>query len=401
MSSNAASKYANLPGIALDQPDIYETNDLPEADQKNYRPVASDPDPVDPVDVLKVAPTEAFKVFDGHVIDGSKVDFRNIGSGKGYQSWGEWEIEGNASKENETLMQKYHRVQAELEELLETFGRLKQNNPEKNQSNSLSGDLTINKATSHLESLSDQLKALNVEQWVEHDIIVAAQPSLDKLSKSLSIPSTEKTDANALPAGKGDGSITYELVCRADSSRAADLAQMNALEQKLTKLENLIGMDDKKLSFLTNMTNDKTITEAVNLLSSKVSQLDAGHLEQIDGRLTSVLQKLHQLSKSKVSEDIDRQNKLDQLHELLVKSDQQRATLPAIVSRLNSMAEVQEQASQFASALSYMESLQAEISESLKNNQSDLELVKETFDQNMDYLKQTLAEYDKRIQAHK
>lgn len=30
---SSVSKYANLPGIAWDQPDLYETNDLPEADQ--------------------------------------------------------------------------------------------------------------------------------------------------------------------------------------------------------------------------------------------------------------------------------------------------------------------------------------------------------------------------------
>lgn len=58
-------------------------------------------------------------------------------------------------------------------------------------------------------------------------------------------------------------------------------------------------------------------------------------------------------------------------------------------------------ASQFSGALSYMDTLQVQIADSLKNNDADLKLMKETFDQNMDFLKKTLESYDKRMNALK
>jgi hypothetical protein len=285
-----------------------------------------------------------------------------------------------------------------MSELMQTLKTIQEQSKRPASAETLTGDLTLGKASSHLEDLTVQLKSLNIDQWVESDIVKGSKANLTAIGELQSKVEASKT---AAPSASSS-TVTYELQCHTDQTRASNLAEVNRIDQKIKRLENLIGNDDQKLSFLTNLTNGKSVTEAVNVLSSKVSQLDASSLDSIDGRLTSILHKLTQISDKKTTiEDSEKLNKIVQLHELVVKTDKQRSAIPAIASRLNSLAELQEQAAQFSGALSYMDSLQSQIADSLKNNDADLKEMKGTFDQNMDYLKKTLEEYDKRINALK
>ena len=59
----ADPKYANLPGIAHDQPDVYGTGDLPESEQ-HY-----DDDDADQVRiVLQITPINIFKIFSRNLL---------------------------------------------------------------------------------------------------------------------------------------------------------------------------------------------------------------------------------------------------------------------------------------------------------------------------------------------
>ena len=84
---DAASKFAALPGIAFDQPDCYETSDLPESDQ---RPAAPAVDSSANVEILNVDPGDAYKRFQDKSLTVSGADFSGTASGKGYQSYGQW-----------------------------------------------------------------------------------------------------------------------------------------------------------------------------------------------------------------------------------------------------------------------------------------------------------------------
>jgi dynactin-2 len=277
----------------------------------------------------------------------------------------------------------------------------------------LSGNLTLGKVTESLGSLNSQLKELSLEQWAESDLLTGSTGSgnayseLESQVQSL-LQEPEPGENKKPVAGKeraaveGEASVTYELRYKPEHSRAQGLAQINAMEQRIKRLETLLGNDDNKISFLTSLTNEKTLSEAVQVLSARVGQLDGSQLEQMDGRLTSVLHKLNQMSEKKaILEDAEKQNKISELFDLMQKTDSYRASLPVVASRLNSVAELQEQAVQFSGAISYLDSMQSQIAESLKNNDEDLKLVRETFGQNMEFLKNTLEEMDKRINALK
>jgi hypothetical protein len=56
---------------------------------------------------------------------------------------------------------------------------------------------------------------------------------------------------------------------------------------------------------------------------------------------------------------------------------------------------------QFSSALSYLDSLQSQATDSLKNNEKQLELMKESFEKNVEAIKSVLLDFDKRLQALK
>lgn len=143
MTNMADPKYANLPGIvsdfkhskdvilhilvfvfkALDEPDVYETNDLPESDQTSdfYE------EENETVERIHLSASEAFNKFKGKSLNANKVDFserisKQLRTGYDARS-GDWELAGKG--EPETLLQKYQRLQCEINEVMEEANKIK------------------------------------------------------------------------------------------------------------------------------------------------------------------------------------------------------------------------------------------------------------------------------------
>ena len=110
----ADPKYATLPGIAHDQPDVYETNDLPESDQNG----SAEFDPTsDSVETIHITANEAFGKFKSKNIEADNIDFSDrIRRSKrhGYITWsGEYQS-NTGSQVKETPLQKYQRLNCEV-----------------------------------------------------------------------------------------------------------------------------------------------------------------------------------------------------------------------------------------------------------------------------------------------
>ena len=90
----ADPKYANLPGIAHDQPDVFETGDLPESDQ-HYDDESAEGSSgfIDHVvETLHVSASDAMGRFAGKNLDAAGVDFSDRIKGgsrgkRGYVAW--------------------------------------------------------------------------------------------------------------------------------------------------------------------------------------------------------------------------------------------------------------------------------------------------------------------------
>ena len=73
-----------------DQPDVYETSDLPEADQQDLNDVS---ETSDAIEVLHISASEAHTKFADKMLDAARVDFSDRISKKtrtGYQARWVW-----------------------------------------------------------------------------------------------------------------------------------------------------------------------------------------------------------------------------------------------------------------------------------------------------------------------
>ena len=91
-------------------------------------------------------------------------------------------------------------------------------------------------------------------------------------------------------------------------------------------------------------TNQKSVTGAIQVLSSRLSLLNPSHLDHVEGRLAALLQKMNTLAERKsVIEDSEKQSKISELYDLCIKTEANAVVLPEIVDRLDSLQTLHEQ----------------------------------------------------------
>ena len=401
---DASAKYKDLPGIAHDQPDVYETSDQPESDQPKTSTQAVE-ELSSSVDILKVVPSEAFQKFEGSKITVSGVDFSSYPFGnRGYQSWGNWEVIPREAKDEETPLQKYRRLQTEVQELEENLRDVKISEA---TTTGLSGDITLKDITHGLEDLRNKLQTLDCEAWTDSLLMnrtsSADTKSLEQLQQILKSPpesSSKKTKPEKEVSAPSSAGITYELRCRPEQTRAAELAALNQLEQKVRSLEVLLGEPSRSAGALSSITDSQTVMDAVQVLSKKVALLDPHHLDHLETRLSSLLQKLSSISEKKSGlEESSHEETIKSLVRLLEETQNERASLPSIVSRLNDLSIVEEQALQFSAAISFIDNLQSSIASDLKTSRDDLKSMKESLSENMKLFEKTMQDFEKRINS--
>lgn len=398
---DAVSKYANLPGIVYDQPDCYETSDLPESEQIRVRVRAEDVSAN--VEILAVDAAEAFRRFDGKSVTVTGTDFTGVPTaGKGYQTWGLWELGQRGSDQEETPLQKYRRLQIEVQELQQTFADMKLPADTKSDSDAFSGNMSLRDVSNDLKSLSDELKGLDCDSCVDSLIVGSScsAKTLAQLEQALR-PSHSTTTPHpqsecATQKDALDHSVGYELTVPLNHAQSLSLQQ---LDQRVRALERLVGPEER-VSLLTGVSGARSICETMGILSNKVLLMEASHLDQLDARITSLLEKVSALSEKRSAvEDVERDARLTQLLQLIRETEGQRSALPAIAARLNNLAEVEEQATQFSSAISYIDSLQSQIVRNLTTSQQDLKDLRESLDRNMRLFKETVEGFEKRLEA--
>ena len=97
-------------------------------------------------------------------------------------------------------------------------------------------------------------------------------------------------------------------------------------------------------SDLSMETNQKSVTGAIEVLSSRLSLLAPSHLDHVEGRLAALLQKMNTISERKaVIEDAEKQAKVSELYDLCMKTEAESVVLPKIVDRLDSLQTLHEQ----------------------------------------------------------
>ncbi|GLV35925.1 Dynactin 2 p50 subunit [Carabus blaptoides fortunei] len=397
----ADPKYANLPGIAYDQPDVYETTDLPEADQK------SDffEDEKDPVERLHISATEAFNKFKGKSLDSNLVDFSDRISKRtriGYDArTGDWELVPEGQKE--TPLQKYQRLQCEMKELLEEVSELKSSDETSEQQSSC---LVTN---TQVDQSLKQLYDLRLEDALGSEIIGnLTDPQGIQINKLLAQLEhfKQSTGTKPVPTAVLDApsdSIVYQLHYRPERTRLEQTTRLSELEHRLHRLENVLGASSENLARLATATQQHTLYDAAQELSAKASLLDSAQLDHIEGRLTALQQKMNTVATQKAAtvEDAEQDQMIVELYELVKKSENLSQVLPETIERLIALESLHNRATEFSKSLAQLEALQAQITAGVQNNKSLLQGVQESFAINLDNINKSIVSLDGRIKALK
>ena len=151
----ADPKYANLPGIAHDQPDVYETTDLPECDLQSHVDIDEDSNAVE---TLHITTGDAFGRFKGKQLAGevysSEYELAATGSGK--------------TGEKETPLQKYQRLNCEVRELLDELDLARKAESDGSGGNPAQSLASVARQTAQLQ---EQLSKLKLEETLGSDLV--------------------------------------------------------------------------------------------------------------------------------------------------------------------------------------------------------------------------------------
>uniref|UniRef100_A0A9L0RIC6 Dynactin subunit 2 n=2 Tax=Equus TaxID=9789 RepID=A0A9L0RIC6_HORSE len=373
----ADPKYADLPGIARNEPDVYETSDLPEDDQAEF-----DAEELTSTSVehIIVNPNAAYDKFKDKRVGTRGLDFSDrIGKTKrtGYES-GDYEMLGEGLGVKETPQQKYQRLLHEVQELTAEVEKIKTTVKE----SATEEKLTPVVLAKQLAALKQQLVASHLEKLLGPDATINLTDPDGALAKRLLLQlEATKNSRGAGSGGKtttetpADSSlVTYELHSRPEQDRFSQAAKVAELEKRLTELEATVRCDQDAQNPLSGGLQGACLMETVELLQAKVSALDLAVLDQVEARL-----------------------QVHQLYETIQRWSPIASTLPELVQRLVTIKQLHEQAMQFGQLLTHLDTTQQMIASSLKDNTTLLTQVQTTMRENLSTIEGNFANIDERM----
>ncbi|XP_036387058.1 dynactin subunit 2 isoform X2 [Megalops cyprinoides] len=400
----ADPKYANLPGIASNEPDVYETSDLPEDDQAQFESFVQEELCSDSVERIVVNPNAAYDKFKDKRVSTKGLDFSDrISKNRrvGYES-GEYEILAEGCGVKETPQQKYQRLVNEIQELTQEVESIQVSTRESSAEERLTPVVLAQQAaqlkqqlvSAHLDSLLGPQAHINL---ADPDGALAKR-LLTQLEAARGSRGGAGGEGKASGAKGPDGVVLYELHSRPEQDRFTESAKIAELEKRLAELETAVGSGSDKQSPLTGGVQGASLMDTMELLQARVSALDSATLDQVEARLQSVLGKMNEIAKHKAAiEDADTQNKVSQLYEVIQKWDAMATTLPQVVQRLIAVKELHEQAMQFGQLLTHLDTTQQMINNSLKDNSTLLAQVQQTMKENLQAVEENFAALDQRM----
>ncbi|XP_026280822.1 dynactin subunit 2 [Frankliniella occidentalis] len=406
----ADPKYANLPGIAYDQPDVYETDDLPEADQNDDTYEEEN----ECIERLHLSASESYLKFKDKHLSGNAVDFSDRLKkvpNRGYDARsGVWELAGEGEKE--TILQKYQRLQCEMKEFLEEVATLKEE-AKGNKGSSSDQTAGYKALAANIERAQKQLSEFRLEETLGPELLASLKdPETAQIKKlfahfeTYKQKSTKSTDLNSkqktAPAGPAGDGLLYQLRYRPEQSQLQQTSRVAELEQRLNKLESVLGTSNENMARLGSTLHNQSITEAVEKLESRFALLEPTQIETAEGRLTGLASKMDVVAeKVNGQSDPEKDAKVTELYELVKKTEFISSILPQTIRRLTALESLHREASEFSSSLAKLEAFQLKIATSLEGNEKLLQSVDKGFAENVETIQKNMNGLNERIAALK
>ncbi|KAK7573864.1 hypothetical protein V9T40_011055 [Parthenolecanium corni] len=399
----ADPKYANLYGIAHDQPDVYETCDLPEADQGYdlYEEKS------EAIERLHISAPEAFSKFKGKQLDAASVDFSDrVGKNRsnGYNVRSQtWELAGFG--ENESPLEKYNRLKLEAEHLIEEVSTLSK----KNETDLTKAADTLAVSVDSVNHLLSKIVDVKLEDKIgadfTHDTSKSDKLLFDKIINDLddlgneasSQPSQKVASLDVTSDIRNAGQYIFTLK---PSQQKQVTSRVTDLEQKISKLETLIGSNTNQVVRLCNINTDDGLITCCQWMIAKLSLLDSSQLDLVESKINSINSKTEQIlnSQNSVSQDPEKEKKINELYELCNRAKEKSDTLTNIIERMTALESLHRQGKQSVQTITHLETLQAEIATKLANNNALLNNVKENLSSNISVIKDNVESLKTRVE---
>jgi len=381
------------PGVIAESLDVYETSDLPEADQHM---IGNSDDASDSIETLRISADEAFGRFKGAYIDSGSVDFsdklRNTRR-KGYSMVWSGEV---TKEEEETPVKKYKRLNCEVRELLDEIKSAKA------EHDSGVADLTLENMTVQLGIMHKQLLELRLEDVLGEEVMhTMTDPQAAARKKLLSQLEELRSGGENKVKNVDKNNPSYSLFIKQSIATLEEGAMLSSLSSRLAVLEAAVGFSADQMSILTMETGKKNMSQAVQVISAKTTLMDPSKLDHIEGRLGALQQKLGHLQESQSSLDSDSVAKLEQMMSTVGRSKPLYASLPDVLVRMESLQNLHQKAADFSRGLVELETVQAQLAVQMGNNFTMLTNTKEKFSKNLENINQNFASLFDRIERLK
>ncbi|XP_043483478.1 dynactin subunit 2 [Leptopilina heterotoma] len=397
----ADPKYANLPGIAYDQVDVYETTDLPESEQ----PSDMSKEESNSVEVLHCSINESFTKFKDKYVLSKDVDFSDRVSQKlrtGYNvGYGDWQV----LCEKETPWKKLERLQDEIKELTSEMNELKEK-PKDEKELKCAVDIMV-----QLEHVGKQLDDLKLHESLGNELDflsntdgscfkqMVSQIELFKQLKDVSNSdkgsdtTLEKTDKD------NSGMLKYQMMYLPQKAKLQEVARIGQLEQRLGCLENILGTKNKNMSTFPQLLKCQGILESIQQLGAKSALLDSSQLDVVESRVSALISKMDTIAQKKLvaGQDSNREQKVSEMYDILKKTEVISPILPQTLNRMITLNAIHQQATEFSKSLGQLEELQSQITIGLQNNKVFLKGVQDSFTNNLNIIQNNIASLDQRI----
>ncbi|XP_055595110.1 dynactin subunit 2 [Uranotaenia lowii] len=377
----ADPKFQNLPYIAHDQPDVYETPDVPEAETSDFY----DEEPSnESIERLHISTDESYKKFKGKYVSGN-VDFSDVLGKKfrmGYDvNSGEWDLAGEGEKESP--VQKCLRLQCEMNELMEEILA-----SQADSSRTKEEKASYEAVFEVVGTAKKVLESLKLEQAIGSETVAVGA---DVEAKNLLTKIEEYKKSGVSDPAKTASDLVY-------STRIAEL------EHRLHQLELAVGAKPEKISRLAGSTGSGNLIKAVQSISSKAALLQPQQLDLIDARLAILIQKMDSIKdKSAPAEgaeqDSNREQKILELYEIAKSTEPIVQILPDMLHRMQTLESLHKYATNFGKLFAELETTQASILNGIGANKALLTGVQEAFAQNLENVNKEVKKLDERMKT--
>lgn len=271
----ADPKYKNLPYISLGEKDVYESEDLPEAEQA----IAEDTTEDGSVEKLMVDPKDAFARFNKATVDARRVNFSDevgtTGSARsGYSV--NYEVYPPGERTGESLLQRLQCLKCELKELEDL--------------SKTSFDQAESVSPAYILSEIEQLQKA-VTDFSEGRSPKAETAAYEKLLNMLKSSPAKPSPSKGKSAGTAN-EVLYELRYSANVAKAERDANLDA---RISQLEQLLGSLPDQASALADVSGHDSVMDTLASLTTKVSLLDEDKIDKVTARLQLLHQSLNKV----------------------------------------------------------------------------------------------------------